>query len=131
MVGLLLLGLVESSVEKAKDTMDETSTLQPRLELMTETDEMGLGTLAGLNDDRLEEVNQATCDHGGRWEAWDVLGLLLLGLVESSVEKAKDIMDMTSTLQPRLELMTETDEVNTVFLSVCLSGWTVNFLRKN
>ena len=43
---------------------------------------MGLGTLTGLSDDRLEEVDRATCDHGRRWEAWDVVGLLLLGLVE-------------------------------------------------
>ena len=118
-------------MERARDIMDETSVLQPRLELMTETDEMGLGTLTDLSDDRLEEVNQAACDHGGRWEAWDVVGLLLLGQMESSVEKAKDIMDRTSALQPGLELMTETDEVNTVCLSVCLSGWTVNFLRKS
>ena len=43
-----------------------------------------------------------------------MVGLLLLGLVESSVEMAEDIKGKTSALQPRLELMTETDEVNTV-----------------
>ena len=52
---------------------------------------------------RLREVDQTT------------LGQLLHGLEVSSVEMAENIRDKTSVLQPRLEVETETDEVDPVY----------------